>query len=183
MAELRTDHHQLLFLYDRFGGGHQGQAPKMIESPPSNWISGVEYHSKLPSRRDQVFRRRRHLRPNLEHFLPAGLFQPSRPARGHGRLLGAARGEGHSCGRSSAASSRPTTSAGRCSSLTATPIRIAPTTPGPTIRSRAASGASRSRSNPTRSKAPTPPRRTSTLSRAAIRNGTGSSSAGRTCWR
>jgi hypothetical protein len=39
----------VLFVYDRFGGGHQGQAPNVIEGPPAGWISGVEYKSKLPT--------------------------------------------------------------------------------------------------------------------------------------
>ena len=37
-----------LFVVGRFGGDHNGSAPKQIESPPSNWVGGVEYHSKLP---------------------------------------------------------------------------------------------------------------------------------------
>jgi len=45
----------VLFLYDRFGGGHQGQVPKVIEAPPSGWISGVEYKSKLPDDAPKLF--------------------------------------------------------------------------------------------------------------------------------
>ena len=37
-----------LFIYDRFGGSHAGDAPKSLDAPPSNWVSGVEYHSRLP---------------------------------------------------------------------------------------------------------------------------------------
>src|SRR6202158_5914104 len=38
-----------LFIIARFGGSHAGQAPNVIESPPSNWVGGIEYHSKLPT--------------------------------------------------------------------------------------------------------------------------------------
>ncbi len=45
----------VLFLYDRFGGGHQGQVPQTIEAPPAGWISGVEYKSKLPDDAPKLF--------------------------------------------------------------------------------------------------------------------------------
>jgi hypothetical protein len=45
----------VLFLYDRFGGSHQGQVPKIIEAPPAGWISGVEYKSKLPDDAPTLF--------------------------------------------------------------------------------------------------------------------------------
>lgn len=45
----------VLFLYDRFGGGHQGQVPNIIEAPPAGWISGVEYKSKLPDDAPKLF--------------------------------------------------------------------------------------------------------------------------------
>jgi hypothetical protein len=45
----------VLFLYDRFGGDHQGQVPKIIEAPPAGWISGVAYKSKLPDDAPKLF--------------------------------------------------------------------------------------------------------------------------------
>jgi len=45
----------VLFLYDRFGGSHQGQVPQAIEAPPAGWISGVDYTSKLPSDASRFF--------------------------------------------------------------------------------------------------------------------------------
>ena len=39
----------------RFGGSHAGEAPRAIESPPSNWVSGVEYRSKLPNDVSSLF--------------------------------------------------------------------------------------------------------------------------------
>jgi hypothetical protein len=39
----------LLFIVSRFGGSHAGEAPDLIESPPSNWVGGIECHSKLPT--------------------------------------------------------------------------------------------------------------------------------------
>ncbi|MGA7761808.1 MAG: DUF1329 domain-containing protein, partial [Candidatus Binataceae bacterium] len=44
-----------LFIVAHFGGSHDGDAPKMIESPPSNWVGGVEYHSKLPTDASKFF--------------------------------------------------------------------------------------------------------------------------------
>ena len=44
-----------LFIVSHFGGNHDGDAPKMIESPPSNWVGGVEYHSKLPTDASKFF--------------------------------------------------------------------------------------------------------------------------------
>jgi hypothetical protein len=44
-----------LFIIARFGGSHAGQAPKVIESPPSNWVGGVEYQSKLPTDASRFF--------------------------------------------------------------------------------------------------------------------------------
>jgi hypothetical protein len=44
-----------LFIVAHFGGNHDGDAPKMIESPPSNWVGGVEYHSKLPTDASKFF--------------------------------------------------------------------------------------------------------------------------------
>jgi hypothetical protein len=38
-----------LFIVDRFGGSHTGEAPNVIEGPPDNWVSGVKYHGKLPT--------------------------------------------------------------------------------------------------------------------------------------
>lgn len=38
-----------LYIFDRFGGGHVGQAPKVIEGPPSAWDSGVPVTSTLPT--------------------------------------------------------------------------------------------------------------------------------------
>jgi hypothetical protein len=45
----------VLFLYDRFGGSHQGQVPQSIEGPPAGWISGVNYTSKLPGDAPRFF--------------------------------------------------------------------------------------------------------------------------------
>jgi hypothetical protein len=45
----------VLFLYDRFGGNHQGQVPATIEAPPAGWISGVAYKSKLPDDAPKLF--------------------------------------------------------------------------------------------------------------------------------
>jgi hypothetical protein len=80
----------VLFLYDRFGGGHQGQVPAVVEAPPAGWISGVDYKSKLPGRRGEVLRRRRHVCQNGECPLRASLLQPSRAARRGGRAAAAA---------------------------------------------------------------------------------------------
>jgi hypothetical protein len=44
-----------LFIVSQFGGNHDGDAPKLIESPPSNWVGGVEYHSKLPTDASKFF--------------------------------------------------------------------------------------------------------------------------------
>ncbi|HVB79237.1 MAG TPA: DUF1329 domain-containing protein [Candidatus Binataceae bacterium] len=44
-----------LFIFAGFGGSHAGEAPKALESPPSNWVGGVEYHSKLPSNATRFF--------------------------------------------------------------------------------------------------------------------------------
>ncbi len=44
-----------LFVVDRFGGSHAGQAPKVIDSPPSNWVSGVKYQSQLPTDASKYF--------------------------------------------------------------------------------------------------------------------------------
>ena len=38
-----------LFIFDRFGGGHAGQVPSALETPPQSWVGSVEYHSKLPA--------------------------------------------------------------------------------------------------------------------------------------
>src|SRR5690348_597417 len=45
----------VLFLYDRFGGGHHGQVPQVIEAPPAGWMTGVNYSSKLPSDAPKFF--------------------------------------------------------------------------------------------------------------------------------
>jgi len=39
----------LTLVYDRFGGGHSGQAPTAIESPPHELIEGINYHTGLPT--------------------------------------------------------------------------------------------------------------------------------------
>ncbi len=80
-----------LFIVAHFGGNHDGDAPKMIESPPSNWVGGVEYHSKLPTDASKFFGGGGTLRSHLEQFLSAGLFQPSRPACGQPGTAGHAR--------------------------------------------------------------------------------------------
>jgi hypothetical protein len=45
----------VLVLYDRFGGGHQGQVPDVIEGPPAGWITGVDFKSKLPTNAASFF--------------------------------------------------------------------------------------------------------------------------------
>ena len=44
-----------MFIYARFGGSHQGQAPDAIEPPPSGWAGGTEFQSKLPTHAAQFF--------------------------------------------------------------------------------------------------------------------------------
>ena len=36
-------------VWDRFGGDHVGKAPTLIEAPPSEWVAGLKYDSKLPT--------------------------------------------------------------------------------------------------------------------------------------
>lgn len=38
-----------LFIFDKFGGSHSGEAPTAIEGPPPDWIFGVSLKSKLPT--------------------------------------------------------------------------------------------------------------------------------------
>ena len=38
-----------MFIFDRFGGSHEGSAPSSIELPPSSWSAGVHYTSKMPT--------------------------------------------------------------------------------------------------------------------------------------
>jgi hypothetical protein len=44
-----------LFTTARFGGGHTGSAPNLIEKPPSNWVAGISHTSKLPAGISKVF--------------------------------------------------------------------------------------------------------------------------------
>jgi Protein of unknown function (DUF1329) len=44
-----------LFIVSHFGGNHKNSAPNVIESPPSNWVGGVQYHSTLPTDAAQYF--------------------------------------------------------------------------------------------------------------------------------
>ena len=38
-----------MFIFDRFGGSHEGSAPNAIESPPSTWTGGAQFKSKMPT--------------------------------------------------------------------------------------------------------------------------------------
>ncbi|MGH7914770.1 MAG: DUF1329 domain-containing protein, partial [Candidatus Binataceae bacterium] len=38
-----------MFIYDRFGGSHEGSAPNVIESPPITWSRGTKFTSKMPT--------------------------------------------------------------------------------------------------------------------------------------
>ena len=44
-----------MFIYARFGGSHQEQAPDIIEAPPSGWSGGMEFKSKLPTSAARLF--------------------------------------------------------------------------------------------------------------------------------
>ena len=38
-----------MFIFDRFGGSHEGSAPNVIESPPNTWTGGAQFKSKMPT--------------------------------------------------------------------------------------------------------------------------------------
>jgi hypothetical protein len=38
-----------MFVFDRFGGSHEGEAPNVIESPPGIWSGGTNFKSKMPT--------------------------------------------------------------------------------------------------------------------------------------
>ena len=38
-----------MFIFDRFGGGHDGSAPNAIESPPVTWTGGQQFKSTMPT--------------------------------------------------------------------------------------------------------------------------------------
>ncbi len=38
-----------MFIFDRFGGNHEGSAPNVIEAPPVTWIGTSQFKSKMPT--------------------------------------------------------------------------------------------------------------------------------------
>ena len=75
----------VLFLYDRFGGSHQGSGAQRHRSAAGRLDQRSGLPEQAADRRAQILRRRRHLRQNGEHPLRARLLQPSGAARRRGR--------------------------------------------------------------------------------------------------
>jgi len=172
----------VLFLYDRFGGGHQGQVPKVIEAPPSGWISGVEYKSKLPDDAPKLFGGGGTFVKTADTLYERVYFSHLAPRAEAGGLLPLPEAKDVYY-KEFAGFFAPFDLRGPgFHHLTAITMRIVPTMPGPTIRSRGACGASRSKSRKISSAGAIRPTRTSTRSPIALRNGSSSSSDGRTCW-
>lgn len=45
----------MMFIFDRFGGSHQGSAPNVIEFPPASWSGGQHFVSKMPANAARFF--------------------------------------------------------------------------------------------------------------------------------